>query len=183
MKYVFYEIIIVWNEFETCFEEILTLFHQLRMFHNFWNKIIGSKLRIPWGRIIKTNSIWKVKRYHFRICNWLISNINPKFQEEPQMSAFQLKALLNAACKVYNLSTFLLGDRLNLRLRWWGNRRSTFFKSNMSFRILDQLENLIPVWKCLEISLTSVSCLNNLERFYLAFNNSRSKQPTNQPII
>ena len=36
----------------------------------------------------------------------------------------------------------------------------------MIFKVLDQLENLILVWKCVETEFLSVSCLNNLERLY-----------------
>ena len=34
----------------------------------------------------------------------------------------------------------------------------------MSFKLLDQLENLTPVWKFVEAELPSEPCLNNLER-------------------
>ena len=44
------------------------------------------------------------------------------------------------------------------RPRWWGTY------CPMIFTILDPLENLTPVWKCIEIKLPSVSCLYNLER-------------------
>ena len=33
-----------------------------------------------------------------------------------------------------------------------------------SFKLLDQLENLTPVWKFVEAELPSEPCLNNLER-------------------
>ena len=32
------------------------------------------------------------------------------------------------------------------------------------YHVLDQLENLTPVKKCVEIELPSAACLNNLER-------------------
>ena len=34
----------------------------------------------------------------------------------------------------------------------------------MSFEVIDQLENLTPVWKCVEIEFPYVFYLNNLER-------------------
>jgi len=34
----------------------------------------------------------------------------------------------------------------------------------MSFKLLDQVENLTPVWKFVEAELPSEPCLNNLER-------------------
>ena len=115
---------------------------------------------------------WKVKGLHFRICNNLVPNLNPKYQEERtleymlQISPVQLKALLNVSCKVVNNTcTFLLGARLNLLSDcWWGTCCSTIFTSFMSFKVLDQLENLTPVWKCVEIELPSLCSLNNLLR-------------------
>ena len=79
-----------------------------------------------------------------------------------QMSAAQFKVLLNVACsKVINVCTFLLGD---LRPRWRGIYCPKLCSSAMIFQILDQFETLIPVWKCVEIELHSLSCLNNLAR-------------------
>ena len=40
----------------------------------------------------------------------------------------------------------------------------TISTSAMSFKLLDQLENLTPVWKFVEAELPSEPCLNNLER-------------------
>ena len=47
----------------------------------------------------------------------------------------------------------------------------TIFTCSMSFKVLDQLENQTPVSKCVEIELSSVSCLNNLDelRFHSVF--------------
>ena len=39
------------------------------------------------------------------------------------------------------------------------------FASAMSFKVLDQLENLTRVWKGVVIELPSVSCWENLESF------------------
>ena len=79
-----------------------------------------------------------------------------------QMSAVQLKALLNTVWKVVdNSCTFLLGDP---RLRWWETCCPTIFRNAMRFKVLYQLEDLTSVWKCVEIELSSVSCLNNIER-------------------
>ena len=119
-------------------------------------KKIGHKSRT-------TNDIefWKLhllkgKRENFKIYNYIVSNMNEKCQEEPWSTRFrcppiQLKTLFNETCRaVVNACTFLLSDRLNL-LR------------NV-FKVLDQRENLTPVWKCVEMELSSVSCLNNFER-------------------
>ena len=38
------------------------------------------------------------------------------------------------------------------------------FTGTKSVKVLDQLENLTSVLKCVEIELPTVSCLNNLER-------------------
>ena len=43
-------------------------------------------------------------------------------------------------------------------------RFPTIFTSVLSFKVLDQLENLTPAWKCVKAQLPSVPCLNNLER-------------------
>ena len=69
------------------------------------------------------------------------------------MSAIQVKKLLNVACKVVdNTCTFLRGEQWPLS-----------FTSTMSFKVFDQLGNLIPIWKYVEIELSSVSGLNNGE--------------------
>ena len=77
-----------------------------------------------------------------------------------QVSTIQLMSLLNAAYKVVdNVCTFLQNDYLNVL-----NHGSTIFTRTMSFKVFNQLENLTPVWKYVEIELSPVSCLNNLER-------------------
>ena len=82
-----------------------------------------------------------------------------------QISTVQLKALLNTVCKdIDNASRFLLSDRW---LRWWATRYPTSFTSAVNFKVLDQLENLTPLWKCVETRLPSVPCLNNPERLSL----------------
>ena len=45
--------------------------------------------------------------------------------------------------------------------RWWGTRCPKIF---VSFKVLNQLENLTLVCKWVEIELPSVFCLNNLKR-------------------
>ena len=55
--------------------------------------------------------------------------------------------------------SFFLCDH---RSRWW-TCCCTIFTCAMSFKILDKLENLIPVWKCVDIEFLYV-CLNNLDR-------------------
>ena len=45
------------------------------------------------------------------------------------------------------------------------NPLSYDFTRAMSFKVLNQLENLTPVLKCIEIELPSVSCLNNCKIF------------------
>ena len=47
---------------------------------------------------------------------------------------------------------------------WWGTLNSTTFPSAMKFKVLDQLENLTPVWKSINFELPSLSCLNDLKR-------------------
>ena len=51
-----------------------------RMFHNFWNKIIGHKLRITNDRV-KKYIYWNIKRWYFRVCKHLVSLLNQKYQE------------------------------------------------------------------------------------------------------
>ena len=55
----------------------------------------------------------------------------------------------------------LLGD---WRPRWCETCCHMIFVSAMCFRVLDQFKNLTPVWKCFEIELPSLFCLNNLEK-------------------
>ena len=75
-----------------------------------------------------------------------------------QMSTIQFKEPLNVAYQVVEKScTFLLGDR---KSRWWGTRSPTIFTSAISLKIVDIFENLT---KPVEIELSSMSCLNNLE--------------------
>ena len=40
----------------------------------------------------------------------------------------------------------------------------TIFTSAMSFKVVEQLENLTPIWKCVEAELPSLPYLNNLEK-------------------
>ena len=47
---------------------------------------------------------------------------------------------------------------------WWVTRYSSIFTSDVSFKVLDQLENHTPVWICFEMELFSVSYLNNRQR-------------------
>ena len=46
------------------------------------------------------------------------------------------------------------------------------FTSDVSISVLEQLENLTPVYKCVENEFPSVSCLNYLESlsFVICFN-------------
>ena len=79
-----------------------------------------------------------------------------------QMSAVQLKVPLNVACKVVdNVCIVLLGW---VEIEMARNPLPYNFTNTLSFKVLDQLENLNPVWKCVEIELLSISCLNNLKR-------------------
>ena len=50
------------------------------------------------------------------------------------------------------------------RPRWWGTCCLVIFTSTMNFKVLDQLQNLTLVWKCLEIEFPSVSYWNNFEK-------------------
>ena len=66
-----------------------------------------------------------------------------------------------------------LGDILGCPNYYWkprgrGTSCSIIFTGAMTFKLLDQFENVIPVWECVEIKFHSVSCWNNLER--LCFN-------------
>ena len=77
-----------------------------------------------------------------------------------QMLTVQLKTLLNEVCKVIDKAcAFLLSD---WRPSLWGIRCPMIFQRAMLFQVL---ENLTPVWKCIEIKLPSY--LNNFERLTL----------------
>ena len=74
-----------------------------------------------------------------------------------QMSAFQLKTLLNAECKVVdNVCPLPLEDQIVK------NPLPLIFINAMSFKVLDQLENINHVWKYVEIEIPA-----NLESFVL----------------
>ena len=55
-------------------------------------------------------------------------------------------------------------------------RNPLLYDLNKCHKLLDQLENLIPVWKCVETELPSISCLNNLEK--TLFRNMSSHRST-----
>ena len=72
--------------------------------------------------------------------------------------AVQLKAQLNAACKVVN--NIFLGVQVVI-----GGPDGKELDALRSSQVLDQIETLAPVWKFLKIDLHSDSCLDNSERF------------------
>jgi len=54
----------------------------------------------------------------------------------------------------------------------------------MSFKLLEQLENLTPVWKFVEAELPSEPCLNNLERLrFVIYLNKRSSAPSTKASL
>ena len=78
------------------------------------------------------------------------------------MSIIQVNVLMNVVGKFVDyVCTFLQDDQ---KPRLWGTNGSMIFTSFLSFKVLDQLENLTPVWKSVEIELSSLSILNSLER-------------------
>ena len=72
------------------------------------------------------------------------------------------KTLLNAACKVVNNACTSL--RVIGGPRWIGTHCFTIITITMSFKFQNRLENLTPVWKCVETNFLFLSCLNNLGR-------------------
>ena len=48
-----------------------------------------------------------------------------------------------------------------MRNRWY-----TLFMMSVSLTVFIILKNLTPIWKCVEIELVSVFCLNNVERIF-----------------
>ena len=93
----------------------------------------------------------KIKASHFSICNDLVSNMNQKCQKNAPDIHHSVKGTGEFGLYIP------LGWSLESS-QWW--LASMIFTWAISLKIL---ENLTPVWKCVEIELSSVACLNNLE--------------------
>ena len=129
------------------------------------NKIIRHESRTTDNRIKNITLTGNLRRYHFSICDQLISTTNQISRAVQEymlkISTVQLKALLIVACKfVNNTWIFFMVDR--------------FLSDAQIVKIpllydhhKCKLESLTPIWKCFGIQLPSVSWMNNLKRHSL----------------
>ena len=93
--------------------------------------------------------------------------MNPQYQEQPKI--IYSRCLPFCWKHRWMQRAKLLTTHANSSRHLWCCY--TIFTRAMRFQVLDQLENLTPIWKCTEFKLSFVFCLNNFEglSFFILF--------------